>query len=267
LIAAYLALTALLAAADAAACVLSWRGTLDAAPGAGWVQFFWATISGVMIAIFRNRGLWAGAPIAHASYVGGAFLVVAGSSFTSGYWFGYRIVACAVVLALSLATLAMVLSGRADEGETPSGAAFGGVAAGVFAALASGAIGKTLPVPSPTAPPPVAAAPAVDATPAPAVPYRLHLAGRVLRPDGVALPGVTVTVEFDAAPGSEVVIEGEPTVRANGTGAFELGGHGIGPALPFRLTFRAPLYKPKTISGTTKDPGNEAIQVVLSPDL
>src|SRR5437016_1913051 len=101
----YLGITAFLALVDAAASFRAWTTGAPGADGLGLLQVLWMFVSGAFILVFRARGVWPGAPIAHASAVLLGVILAANGEDASAYWWPLRILMAVAVLALSAATL------------------------------------------------------------------------------------------------------------------------------------------------------------------
>jgi hypothetical protein len=263
----YLGITALLALVDVAASWRAWSSGVPGADGLAFLQLFWGFVSGLSIWVFRSRGVWAGAPIAHTAGVLAGVLLVANGSEDSPFWWPIRVLIGTAVLVLSAMTLRTVLT-TADEdleGEPPSG-----VRAITSAALVLVAIACAITYAANERGRPRAgnAAPAAStAQTAARTAYELSVQGRVVRPDGFALLGVAV--KFTPGPGADRTgaFAGENAiVRTDRDGRFVFTGTSPDPRVPFRLTFEVNGYKPKVVEGTT-DRGAADMEIVLSPDV
>ncbi|HKC24801.1 MAG TPA: carboxypeptidase-like regulatory domain-containing protein [Thermoanaerobaculia bacterium] len=258
----YLGITALLALVDAAA---SWRAWSSGAPGAeglALLQLFWAFVSGLFIWAFRSRGIWAGAPIAHAAGVLLGILLVANGSDASPFWWPIRILMATAVLVLSATTLRTVLTTPAEdlEGEPPPHLGAITSAALVLVGLACGATYAALQRASPVT---ATAAPEQRAS---TMAYELSVQGRVLRPDGFPLLAVAVKLTPQPGPGRVGAFAGETEVRTERDGRFAFAGTSTEERVPYRLTFEVMGYKRKVVEGTTDRAAGD-LEIVLSPDV
>ena len=254
-----LVVTALLAALDAAVSARAFASGAPETSGVLWAQLFWMLLSILVFLYFTSRGTWAGAPAAQIAYVLAGGFVMASTADGSPIFLAYRVVGAAVVFVLAATTLRAVATREADEGDPPRRVAALSSAAAVLAALAC-----LLAVRARTLAPPEAVGAIPGAAPAAPVERTVAVAGRVLRPDGVPLPGVTVTIATDGLAARRFRLRGDAAVRTNREGRFAFEGLSSDERPPCRLTIQAPGYKPKTVSAFA---GASRLDVVLSPDL